>query len=223
MKRWLLGLLSVLMLITSAAFAEDLGKTTVELDGRSAHIQVQETNLGNFVADAIRNAAKADIAVVQATAFRDKVLPAGTVSDQSVRDALTSPTSKIVVLTLTPAVVQKMVERSFSKAPNANTAFLQISGMTINYDSANAQGALDIKVGDKALSAYDAAATITVAMPRELGTGGSGYIRVFPEDVITAMTTTETTIYDAIKAEFTRQKGTVTPKIEARIVDKSAK
>ena len=68
MKRWLIYIMGAVLLIAALANAEELGKTTVELDGRQ--VSSQETNYGNFVADAVRDASGAQIAIVHAMAFR---------------------------------------------------------------------------------------------------------------------------------------------------------
>lgn len=226
MIRRLLLMLGIVLFITTAICAATLGTTTVKLDGRL--VRSHETNLGDFVADAIRHLTCADIAVIPASAFRENdqgegsIVNAGDVDEQTLREVLTSPNDPIVMLTLTPAVLRNMLERAVAEAPGPNVAFLQISGLTVIYDSALTPRVVGMMLGDKALSFTDDKTPLRVAMPRELGMGGTGYHRVFPTEAISTQVTTEHAVFDAIKAEFTRQKGTVSPTIDGRLLDTAA-
>jgi 2',3'-cyclic-nucleotide 2'-phosphodiesterase/3'-nucleotidase/5'-nucleotidase len=136
------------------------------------------------------------------------------------RDCLTSPTSPICILRLKPAVLKRMMERALSKAPEANTAFLQITGMRVVYDSHKPQPRVEsIYVRGKALNFADAQTTITVAMPRELALGGSGYLRVFPSEDINGITPTGHTIIEAIKREFSAHGNKISPAVDGRLKD----
>lgn len=218
MMQRLLALAGAVFFLASAVCAANLGETTVELSGEK--ISSQETNLGNFIADAIRDACGADVALIHATMFREgTVIPKGQIDEQTLRNMLTTPSSQLVVLTMKPSLLQKILERSVSKAPEMNTAFLQVSGLTLTYNSAKpAFSRIEtLKVNGKTVT--DDNATLTVAMPRELGIGGAGYLRIIPQDIISAVATTDYTLMDAIKREFTQHGGKISASIEGRVTD----
>jgi len=220
MKRWLWIIIGGLLLIGLVANAAESVKTTVELDARN--VSSEETALGNFIADAVSEASGADIAVIHAMAFRANALIAknAVVDEQAVRNILASPTSKITKLKLTPAVLRAMMERSLAKQPESNTAFLQFSGMTVTYDPkrpANSR-VTEIRVGNKVVDLSDNKTTFTVAMPRELSNGAVGYLLIFPDEVIKGMETTDATLLEAVSKKLAQQKGTISPKVEERLV-----
>ena len=78
---------------------------------------VHESNLADFVADAVRSQAGTPIAILTASELRSVVVPAGRIdSDQIVRAlrAPSDPTDTVVVLRLTGAQIIKALERGFS-------------------------------------------------------------------------------------------------------------
>lgn len=224
MQRTSLWLMVLMLMLSMTAWAATIGKTTVDLDGKN--ICVTETNLGDFIADAVRAVGKTDIGIVQATVFRDGILlKTGDIEEQTLRVTLTSPTSPIVTMELTPKMITQMLERAVSKAPKANNSFLLISGMTVTYDSSKPElsRVTAIKIKDKLLSSTDDTTKYSVALPRELGVGGAGYLHIFTAEIIKKMKVTENTIFDAMKAAFTNAKGEINPKIDGRLKDVAAK
>ena len=58
-----------------------IGSTRVPLDGESIHLRAAETNLGDFVADAMRADSGADITIINGGSIRgDKVYAAGPIT-----------------------------------------------------------------------------------------------------------------------------------------------
>ncbi|HEX2948549.1 MAG TPA: 5'-nucleotidase [Armatimonadota bacterium] len=208
-------------ILAATAFAGIVvGDTAVELSGQQ--INVRETNTGDFLADAIKNISGADIALLPSMVIKDSVtISKGQVDEQMLRGLLSSPSSPIVILTMKSSLLRTMLERSVSKVPDPNTAFLQISGIEVTFDSSKPSGSriATIKLHGKVLA--DDKTTLTVAMPRELGLGGAGYLRIIPDSVIGAMTTTDYSVMDAIKHEFSRLGGKVTPSVDGRLTDKA--
>ncbi|MHB0938664.1 MAG: 5'-nucleotidase C-terminal domain-containing protein [Armatimonadota bacterium] len=218
MKRWLTIWLSVLFL-GIAAHAADLGRTLVPLD--ASKVATEETAFGNFVADAVR-AAGGDVAIVHAMAFRaNALIPTGVVDEQAIRNSLASPSRTICVLKLTPAQLRNVMQRSLGKYPNANPAFLQVSGMQVTFDgkAPAANRVSGIIVAGKALDLTDNKTTIKVAMPQELALGAVGYVLDFTDEVTKAMVKTDITLLDAVAAEFRLHKDGIEPKVEERLKD----
>jgi len=217
MKRWILLVVSMLFLAITAQAAE-LGKTLVPLD--ASKVASEETAFGNFVADAVRHAAGADVAIVHAMAFRaNALIPAGVVDEQAIRNSLASPSRHIYILKLTPAQLRNVMQRSVSKYPAANPAFLHFSGMQVTFDgTAPATNRVaSITIGGKVLDLADNKTTFRVAMPQELALGAVGYVLDFTDEVTKNMEKTEITLLDAIAAEFEQFKDGIEPKVEERL------
>lgn len=222
MTRWLpiIGMVVVLLAATGVR-AVELGTLQDKLDGRT--VASQETTLGNFVADALRTTTGADIAIVHAMAFRaDALIPQGAVNDQAFRNSLAGPTSKVAILKLTPAQLTLMMQRALSRYPEPNMAFLQISGMDVQFDSSKSAGSrvTAISIGSKLLDLRDSQQTFSVAMPGQLAIGGAGYVVVFTDEVAkTLEMRNDLTLLAAIEKMFERSKGVVIPKLERRLRD----
>ena len=87
-----------------------------------------ETNLGDLVADAFRISTGADVAIVPADKFNEALGP----GDFSLRDCyMALPSSKkICVVQATGQQILDALEWSCRSYPNANSGFLQVSGVT---------------------------------------------------------------------------------------------
>jgi|GEM_PF-1678709 len=217
MIRWLYIGLGMLLLAMTAQAAE-LGKTLVPLD--AGKVASEETAFGNFVADAVRHAAKTDVAIIHAMAFRaNALIPAGVVEEQAIRNSLASPSRHIYILKLTPAQLRNVMQRSLGKYPAANPAFLHFSGMKVSFDGTApaANRVAGITIGEKTLDLTDNKTTFKVAMPQELALGAVGYVLDFTDEVTKTMEKTEVTLLDSIAAEFKLFKDGIEPKIEGRL------
>ena len=226
MTRWFWVLMGTLLLAAATAMAADMGKTTVLLDGQ--RVSSAETNYGDFVADALRNASGADIAILHAMAFRTgtgALIDKGVVNEQDIRGSIASPSSKIVMLQLTPAQLRALMVRALHKYPDANAAFLQISGMRVTFDSSlpAAVRVKSISVAGRALDFSDTKTTFKVAMPRELASGAAGYLIEFTDEVTKTLQKTNCSVFEAITREFQRQNGTISPSVEGRLKDLNEK
>lgn len=218
MTRWLIGIMGAVLFLSAVAQAQVLGKTAVTLDWRL--VSSQETNYGNFVADAVRDASGAQIAIVHAMAFRaEEPIDKGVVDEPAIRRTMASPSSSIIILQLTPAKLHAVMTRALSRSPYPNAAFLQISGMQVVFDSAQpaATRVTSIIVAGHTLDLADTKTTFRVAMPRELAAGAAGYVIDFTEDVLKTMKQTNSTILDAIAREFQHVDGIINPVIEERV------
>ncbi len=222
MKRWLICIIGTLLLVSAVAQAADLGKTAVMLDGQ--RVSYEETNYGDFVADAVRNACGANIAILHAMAFRagdGALIDKGVVDEQEIRRSIASPSSKIVILQLTPAQLRSLMVRALNKFPDPNAAFLQVSGMQVTFDSSQPAPTRvkSIKVAGRAIDFSDSKTTFKVAMPRELASGAAGYVIEFTDDVAKTLQRTNISVLDAIAHEFQRLDGTINPAVEGRLKD----
>ncbi|WP_455374551.1 bifunctional metallophosphatase/5'-nucleotidase [Limibacillus halophilus] len=193
-----------------------IGKTEVALDSRRAVIRIQESNIGNLIADAMREAVEADIGLTNAGGIRgDKVYEAG--QELTRRDILTElPFGNLTVkLELTGAEVLAALENGFSQVEEVAGRFPQVSGMTVTFNPTLPAGqrVVSVEVGGETL---DPARTYTLATNDYIAAGGDGYA-VFRDakNLIDASGAVlmATTVMDHVTA-----KGSVAPTVEGRVV-----
>ncbi len=115
-----------------------IADTQVELDGLSADIRTEETNLGNLVADAILWQANESSDIDVDVAFftggninNDNVIPVGSISQLDTYDILPFPYFVSIVENVSPQVLKEGLENSVSKVEEVSERFLQISGIQI--------------------------------------------------------------------------------------------
>lgn len=147
-----------------------------------AGIAAKETNLGNLIADALRQTGRAEIALVPADEIVAKTqIPAGKADPEAIVDALRygdDPGDTVVVLSLTGAQLLKVAERSVSRAPEPFDGFLQISGLQIRYSTGQPAGKRVSLVGVGG-GEIEAGKTYRVATTRPLAGGSLGYFQIF--------------------------------------------
>ena len=118
-----------------------LGTLAAPLDTRSASSRSGETAFGNFVADALREATGADVAITNGGGLRgNKEYPVGHTFTR--RDVLTELPfgNKTVVVKVDGAALLAALENGLSKLPERAGAFPQVSGVTVVYDAAKPAG-----------------------------------------------------------------------------------
>jgi 5'-nucleotidase/UDP-sugar diphosphatase len=135
-----------------------------------------EAEIGNLVADAIRVATGADIALVAAGEIKDVNLPAGEVSVTDLVDALSYPQDPVVVLSLDGATIRKALELAVSLYPRKNKGFLQVSGLEFSFA---ASGPIQARTAGAPLQDGK---TYRVAMSSSLASGAYGYFRLWSRD-----------------------------------------
>lgn len=208
----------LLVFLAVSAFSANIGKAQTDLDGST--VKIQETNLGNFVADALRDASGADVALIHATAFRENAkIAAGDIDDQQIRSLLTLATDKVILLKLTPRKLKDVMERAVSKYPGPNVSMLQVSGMKVMFDQnlPARSRVLSITVGENKVALDNDTTVINVAMPASLAKGAVGYILDFDEKVTKTMVVKDATIYDVIAQYIAKFPDGITAVTEGRV------
>ncbi len=149
-----------------------LGRSLVDLDGENARVRSRETNLGNLLADILRDRYRTDVALVNAGQIRGSI-PPGPVDRKRVLSVLPFD-SPSVTLTISGEALRLALENSASRLPSLNGRFLQVSGLTVTFDLAARPGARvrEVHVGDRPL---DPSRTYSVATDSFLADGGDGY------------------------------------------------
>ncbi len=141
--------------------------------------QLGESALGNLVADAVRRAGGADIALVTAVSLNDNAATPAANPD-SARAALRYPGDLVVVVELTGAQVRDALEFGLSQLPRPHKGLLQVSGIAVVYDSTKPvnQRVASVTVGRAPLAAEQ---KYQVGMPSSLARGALGYFRIWSQ------------------------------------------
>jgi len=159
-----------------AELSEPVGHTPVPLDARKTAVRSQETNLGSLVADALRQAAGTDVALVNGGAIRgDTRFPSGELTRREML-SIFPYRDQLVRLQVTGAILQAALENAVSKSAEDPEPgrFLQVSGLRFAFDPSRPKGqrVLCVTVGGKALSPT---ATYSLATLSFLAGGKDGY------------------------------------------------
>jgi 5'-nucleotidase / UDP-sugar diphosphatase len=175
------GLLTLALASLSIVAAMAAGSTTGELSADRA--ELQETSFGDLVTDALCDKANTAIAFVGAVSFKRGTIPPGPMSVEQVAALLQTPDETWAVAELSGAQIRQALERSVSRCPLPNGAFLQVSGLSFTYTPrAGANGRVkSILIGAAPISE---GRKYEVVMPLSLAKGGSGYFQVFDESAI---------------------------------------
>lgn len=157
--------------------AKVVGRTSVDLDARSAVGRTQETNVGNLIADAFRAATGADVGLMNGGSIRaDELIRPGALTNRNVLSILPFK-SKVVKIELDGATLRQALEHGVARsAEDAEPGrFPQVSGMRFTFDATRPAGSrvVNVTVGGKPL---DPAKKYTLATNDYLAIdGGDGY------------------------------------------------
>lgn len=152
-----------------------IGTSTTELDSRKASVRSGETAIGNLIADAMRAAVGADVAITNGGGIRgNKVYSAG--AQISRRDILTELPfgNKTMLLEVDGKTILAALENGFSQVEDAAGRFPHVSGMTVKADYSKPSGerVVSVMIGDAPL---DPGKTYTLATNDFMARGGDGY------------------------------------------------
>jgi len=153
------------------------GRTDVDLDVKSASVRTQETNMGDFIADAYRRATGADVALVNGGSIRaDATFKRGVLTKRDVLSILPY-NNKVVKMQIPGAVIRAALEHGVASIGTEAQPgrFPQVSGLRFVYDATRQPGAriTSITINGKPLNDkqnYTLATTVYVAID-----GGDGY------------------------------------------------
>jgi 5'-nucleotidase len=154
-----------------------VGRTAVDLDARSAVNRTQETNIGDFIADAFRAATGADVGLMNGGSIRaDEIISAGPLTMRDVLSMLPFK-NRVVKVELSGATLRQVLEHGVARsAEDAEPGrFPQVSGIRFAFDGRHPPGSriIDLSINGKPLDPkkdYTLAATDYIAID-----GGDGY------------------------------------------------
>jgi len=193
-----------------------IAKSEVDLDGDRTLVRTKETNVGNFIADAMLARTKeikgseADVALTNGGGIRTQ-LKAGDLTKKDLYTLLPF-NNTLVVIEVTGEELKAALENGVGKVEEGAGRFPQISGMSFTYDPKKPAGEriVEVKVGKDVL---DLKKTYKVATVDFIAAGGDGY-----ESFKKPSLNTGETLYSIVEAELLKQK-TINPKVEGRIVE----
>ena len=192
-----------------------IGETATELDTRGSLSGSAETAFGNLLADAMRQATGADIALSNGGGIRgDTVYPPGTrLTRKTVLTELPFG-NKTVVLRLTGAQVRQALENGVSRAEHPSGRFPQVSGLAFFFDGREPPGerVTGVTVGGAPL---EDSRTYTLATNDFLARGGDDY-RVFKAAEVLVDSASGSLMAGQL-IDHIVAAGTVAPVIEGRI------
>jgi len=148
---------------------------------------VQETALGDLMADAVFETGGVDAAFVSADELVPLKLDSGKHSIGDFLNVLRNrgdSSNRIVVLTLTGEQIVAAANRSVSRIPLPFDGYLQISHMQIHY-KANEPVAVRVASVEIGGSPVDLKRTYQIATTRPLANGSFGYFRVWDDKAVT--------------------------------------
>jgi 5'-nucleotidase / UDP-sugar diphosphatase len=189
---------------------------SVTPDPETQIVRTQEAAIGNLIADAMREAVGADIAITNGGGIRaDKEYPAG--SDITRKDILSElPFGNVTVLVeASGQQIWDALENGFSKLEDGGGRFPQVSGLTVTADKAKPAGSrvVSVNAGDKPL---DKAAIYKLATNDFMLGGGDGYAALADTKVIIDKSGAKLIANDVMVK--VKALGTVDAKVEGRIV-----
>ncbi|MBP2300990.1 bifunctional metallophosphatase/5'-nucleotidase [Azospirillum picis] len=195
-----------------------IGRTESDLDSRKDVVRSREATMGNLIADALREALKADVAITNGGGIRaDALHPAG--ASLTRRDIFAElPFGNVGVLVeMSGQDLMSTLEHGVGKVEEKAGRFPQVSGLAMTYDPAAPAGrrVTSVTVGGRPL---DPRATYRVATNDYMLKGGDGYDAFTRSKVI--VDASGAVLLATIVMNYVEDKKTVAPRIEGRIVAK---
>ena len=199
--------------------AVKVGATAVELDALSYSSRTKETNVGNYIADAYRNAVGADIGFVNGGSIRaDLMYNPGPLTMRDVLSILPF-NNPIVKVEVTGKTLMEILEHGVARSREDNEPgrFPQVSGLKFTFDASKLPGqrVTQASVNGKPV---DPNAAYTVATSDFLvSRGGDGYTMFKDAKILLAADKAPKDSEVFEKAIRNAANATIAPKLEGRI------
>ena len=192
-----------------------IGTTETPLDSRRPTVRGGEAAIGNLIADAMRAAVEADIAIANGGGIRgNKRYPAGATLLR--RDVLTELPfgNKTVLVEVTGATLLAALEHGVSQVEEGTGRFPQISGLTMQVDLKKPAGSrvVAVEVGGAPL---DRQARYRLATNDFMLRGGDGYTMLGDGTVILGELDGKLLADDVMS--YIARAGKIAPKVEGRV------
>jgi len=197
-------------------FDVEIATLAAPLDSRPGAVRSGESAIGNLIADALRTAATAEVAIINGGGIRgDKFYPAGTkLLKRDILDEL--PFGNKTMLTIVPGkAILAALENGFSQVERLSGRFPQVAGLSIVADPAAAPGAR-VKTVTVNGEALDTARDYKLATNDFVARGGDGYAMLAGKTQVSADSGTRLVALDVI--DFVAAAKIIHAKEEGRIV-----
>ena len=154
----------------NALLDQTVGETEVDLDGE--HTRLQETNLGDLVADLMRSAAGAEAALINGGSLRVSI-HRGPIKAKDIYAALPFD-NYVVAIRMTGQQLRESLEHGVSGLAEKAGRFPQVSGLTFTYSPRAPAGSRvrEVTIDGRPL---DPKGKYVVATNDFLAAGGDGY------------------------------------------------
>ena len=195
-----------------------IGTTTTPLDSRRATVRTGEAAIGNLVADALKEAVQADVAITNGGGLRgNKEYPAGHAITR--KDVLTELPfgNRTMKLQVTGSTILTALENGFSEVEDGGGRFPQVSGLKVAYDPTKPKGSrvVFVEANGKPL---DINAKYTIATNDFMSNGGDGYVML--REATPLLTVRDAKLMANDVMAYVARRKTIQPKVEARILKK---
>ncbi|MEW6659239.1 MAG: 5'-nucleotidase C-terminal domain-containing protein [Thermodesulfobacteriota bacterium] len=210
----------------NAVLGEKIGEAALDLDGE--HVRAQETNLGDLLADVLRQAAGAQAVIINGGGIRAGI-PKGTIAVKDIYSVLPFD-NYLVAIRLTGKQIREALEHGVSGLEEGAGRFPQVSGLSFIYSRRAPAGSRvkEIVIGGQPL---DPRKEYVVATNDFMAAGGDGYrafgeaLKSSPDFACTGgMLQGEKLVYnDAgrwlrdVVIDYIRRQKTVAPQVNGRI------
>ncbi|WP_261381468.1 bifunctional metallophosphatase/5'-nucleotidase [Paenibacillus cremeus] len=189
----------------------------VPLEGDRTIVRKRESNLGNFITDAMLEKSKtfkgyeADIALTNGGGIRTQI-NAGDITKKALYDVLPFPNT-LVVLEAKGSEIAAAMENGVSQVELGAGRFPQISGMSFSYNPSKPAGqrVVEVKVGGNPI---DPNKTYKLVTNDFISSGGDGYAMFIDKKAMNS----GITLYELVEEAMTTQKN-VNPAVDGRIVE----
>ncbi|MCW1918356.1 5'-nucleotidase C-terminal domain-containing protein [Rhodobacter sp. KR11] len=198
-----------------AKLGAEIGTSETALDSRRNVVRGEESAMGNLIADAMRAAVGADVALMNGGGIRaDRTYDAGIKLTR--RDMLTElPFGNTVQLTELPgSQLLAALENAVSQVEKGAGRFAQVSGLAFTYD-ASAEPGKRVSAVTVAGKPLEAATLYKVAVNNFMLEGGDGYDALGGGRMIND-TGAGVLVANAVM-DYVETAGTVSPAVEGRI------
>ena len=197
-------------------FDVEIATLAAPLDSRTEAVRSGESAIGDLIADALRTAAMAEVAIINGGAIRgDKFYPAATkLLKRDILDEL--PFANKTMLTIVPGkAILTALENGFSQMGRLSGRFPQVAGLSIVADPAAAPGAR-VKTVTVNGEALDIARDYKLATNDFMARGGDGYGMLAGKTHVSADSGTRLVALDVI--DYVEALKIIDAKVEGRIV-----
>jgi 5'-nucleotidase/UDP-sugar diphosphatase len=195
-----------------------VGQTAVPLEARRGRLRMEESNLGNFIADAMRARLGADVAVVNGGGIRtDRIIPAGPLTKRDVHGLLPF-TNAVMKLAVSGTRLRETLEQGLAGLERGGGGYLQVSGLRVTYDPRRPIGQRVLSV-DVDGAPLDLAQIYTLAVVDYVAGGGDGITALRDARVLVDAVTgpqLADVVLDAIATS-----GIISPMIDGRLTPSS--